>query len=153
MIRPEDIEIRSARFKTLDNGACGVEVKWTTPDLTPNVKFNLYALSYDSYQKYCKQKILFYWCKDVVYRNEIKIKNNQLKLEVANRSLVDKRRSHLIDVYMHVSPNSIERVATYSTKTHSLTFYNFPLNYTRLWESVELFKQLFPIILKRSDEK
>lgn len=81
------------------------------------------------------------------------IKPNPLKLEVANRSLFDKRRSHLIDVYVYVSPHSIERVATYSTKTHSLTFYNFPLNYTRLWESVELFKQLFPIILKRSDEK
>ena len=40
MIKPEDIEIRSAKYKTLDNGACGVEVGWTTPDLTPNVKFN-----------------------------------------------------------------------------------------------------------------
>ena len=76
-----------------------------------------------------------------------------IELEVANRSFIDKRRSHLIDVYIYVSPHSMERVATYSTKTHSLTFYNFPLNYTRLWESVELFKQLFPIILKRSDEK
>ena len=81
------------------------------------------------------------------------LKSNQLKLEVANRSFIDKRRSHLIDVYAQVSPHSIERVATYSTKTHSLTFYNFPLNYTRLWGSVDLFKKLFPIILKRSDEK
>lgn len=149
MIRPEDIEIRSTRFKTLDNGACGVEVEWTTPDLTPNVKFNLYSLSYDLYQEYCENETLFKWCKHVIYLNEIEMKNNRLKLQVANRSLVDKRRSHLIDVYIEVAPHSIERVATYSTKTHSLTFYNFPLNYTRLWGSEELFKQLFPIILKR----
>ena len=153
MIKPEDIEIRSAKYKTLDNGACGVEVEWTTPDLTPNVKFNLYSLYYDSYQKIGESEMLFKWCKEVVYKNEFAMKSNQLKLEVANRSFIDKRRSHLIDIYTYVSPNTIERVATYSTKTHSLTFYNFPLNYTRLWESVELFKQLFPIILKRSDEK
>lgn len=153
MIRPEDIEIRSAKYKTLDNGACGVEVEWTTPDLTPNVKVNLYSLSKSLFDTYVEEDILWRWCKHVIYRNEIEIKNNQLKLEVANRSLFDKRRSHLIDVYVYVSPHSIERVATYSTKTHSLTFYNFPLNYTRLWESVDLFKQLFPIILKRSDEK
>ena len=73
-----------------------------------------------------------------------------VELKVANRSFIDKRRSHLIDVYTQVSPHSIERVATYSTKTHSLTFYNFPLNYTKLWESEKLFKQLFPIILKNS---
>jgi len=153
MIRPEDIEIRSVGFKTLDNGASGVEVEWTTPDLTPNVKFNLYSLSYDSYQEYCENEMIFKWCKHVVYKNEIAMKSNQLKLEVANRSLFDKRRSHLIDVYVESCPGKLERVATYSTKTHSLTFYNFPLNYTRLWQSVELFKQLFPIILKRSDEK
>lgn len=153
MIRPEDIEIRSVRFKKLDNGSCGVEVEWTTPDLAPNVKFNLYSLSYDLYQEYCENEMIFKWCKHVIYRNEIEIKNNQLKFQVANRSFIDKRRPHLIDVYIEVSPRSIERVATYSTKTHSLTFYNFPLNYTRLWESVELFKQLFPIILKRSNEK
>ncbi len=153
MIKPEAIEIRSAKFKTLDNGACGVEVEWTTPELTPNVKFNLYSLSYLAFQAYCKNETIFNWCKQVVYENEFVMKSNRLTLEVANRSFIDKRRSHLIDVYTYVSPHSMERVATYSTKTHSLTFYNFPLNYTRLWESVELFKQLFPIILKRSDEK
>lgn len=153
MIKPEDIEIRSVKYKTLDNGACGVEVEWTTPDLTPNVKFNLYSLSHQKYKEYVETDTLLDWCKQVVYLNEFAMKPNPLKLEVANRSLSDKRRSHLIDVYAYVSPNTIERVATYSTKTHSLTFYNFPLNYTRLWESVELFKQLFPIILKRSDEK
>ena len=152
MIKPEDIEIRSVKFKTLDNGAGGVEVEWTTPDLTPNVKFNFYPLSYDSYQKFGESETFFKWCKGVVYKNEFAMKLNPLKLEVANRSFIDKRRSHLIDLYTYVSPHSIERVATYSTKTHSLTFYNFPLNYTRLWESVELFKQLFPIILKRSDK-
>jgi len=93
--------------------------------------------------------------KAVMRRSGIKERRKimSIELEVANRSFIDKRRSHLIDVYIYVSPHSMERVATYSTKTHSLTFYNFPLNYTRLWESVELFKQLFPIILKRSDEK
>ena len=153
MIRPEDIEIRSAKFKILDNGACGVEVEWTTPELMSEVRFNLYSLQYALYKAYREEDVLWEWCKKVVYKNEFLMKKNPLKLEVANRSLFDKRRSHLIDVYMYVSPHSIERVATYSTKTHSLTFYNFPLNYTRLWESVELFKQLFPIILKRSDEK
>lgn len=78
MIRPEDIEIRSTRFKTLDNGACGVEVEWTTPDLTPNVKFNLYSLSYDLYREYCENETIFKWCKHVIYLNEIEIKNNRL---------------------------------------------------------------------------
>lgn len=80
MIRPEDIEIRSARFKTLDNGACGVEVEWTTPDLAPNVKFNLYSLSYDLYQEYCENETLFKWCKEVVYLNEFQPKSNYVEV-------------------------------------------------------------------------
>jgi len=78
MIKPEDIEIRSAKYKTLDNGACGVEVGWTTPDLTPNVKFNLYSLSYDSYQQF-DEKMLFKWCKQVVYENEFQPKSNYIE--------------------------------------------------------------------------
>ena len=38
------------------------------------------------------------------------------ELEVANRSFIDKRRSHLIDVYTYVSPHSHERVATYTPR-------------------------------------
>ena len=80
MIKPEDIEIRSAKFKTLDNGACGVEVGWTTPDLTPNVKFNLYSLSYDSYQKFDESEMFFKWCKESVYKNEFQPKSNYVKV-------------------------------------------------------------------------
>ena len=80
MIRPEDIEIRSARFKTLDNGACGVEVEWTTPDLAPNVKFNLYSLSYDLYREYCENETIFKWCNHVVYQNEFVMKTEYDKI-------------------------------------------------------------------------
>ncbi|NMV82749.1 MAG: hypothetical protein GX816_04275 [Erysipelotrichia bacterium] len=80
MIKPEDIEIRSAKFKMLDNGACGVEVEWTTPDLTPNVKFNLYSLSYLAFQAYCENGMIFKWCKQVVYENEIQPKSNYVKV-------------------------------------------------------------------------
>lgn len=80
MIKPEDIEIRSAKYKTLDNGACGVEVGWTTPDLTPNVKFNLYSLSYDLYQKFDESEMFFKWCKESVYKNEFQPKSNYVKV-------------------------------------------------------------------------
>ncbi len=66
MIKPQDIEIRSVKFKTLDNGTSGIEVEWTTPDLTPNVKFNLYSLSK--------------WCKQVVYENEFQPKSNYVEV-------------------------------------------------------------------------
>lgn len=79
MIKPEDIEIRSAKYRILYNGASGVEVGWTTPDLTPNVKFNLYFLSYDSYQEF-NEKMLFKWCKQVVYENEFQPKSNYVKV-------------------------------------------------------------------------
>ncbi len=69
MIKPEDIEIRSAKYKTLDNGACGVEVGWTTPDLTPNVKFNLYSLSHQKYKEYVETHTLWDWFKEVIYGN------------------------------------------------------------------------------------
>ena len=80
MIKPEDIEIRSAKFKILDNGACGVEVKWTTPDLTPNVKFNLYSLSYQKYKEYLGTYTLWDWCREVVYLNEFQPKSNYVKV-------------------------------------------------------------------------
>ena len=68
----KDIEIRSAQFKTLDNGACGVEVEWTTPDLTPNVKIDLYSLSQQKYKEYVETDTLWCWCKEVIYLNEFK---------------------------------------------------------------------------------
>lgn len=55
MIKIDEIEIRSVNYKTLDNGACGVEVEWSTPYLTPNVKFNLYSLSYQNIKSMLKQ--------------------------------------------------------------------------------------------------
>ena len=81
MTKVNDIEIRSVKFKTLDNGACGVEVEWTTPDLTPNVKFNLYSLSHQKYKEYAETDTLWGWCKQVVYQNEFQLKNNYVKIE------------------------------------------------------------------------
>lgn len=73
-MKPKDIEIRSVHYKTLDNGACGVEVEWTTPDLTPNVKFNLYSLSHQKYKEYAETDTLWGWCKEVIYLNEFNLK-------------------------------------------------------------------------------
>lgn len=78
---------------------------------------------------------------------------NQPILEISNRTLIDKRRPHLIDVYLQTAPGCLERVATYSTKTHRLTFYDFPANYARLWEGIDLFKAIYPLILKRKGNK
>ena len=77
---------------------------------------------------------------------------NSITLEVSSRTLVDKRRPHLIDIYLVCSPNSMERVATYSTKTKRLTFYDFPANYAQLWESVDFFNKMFPMVLERIKE-
>ena len=78
---------------------------------------------------------------------------NQPMLEISNRTLIDRRRPHLIDVYLQTAPGCLERVATYSTKTRRLTFYDFPANYAQLWEGIDFFKELFPLILKRKESK
>ena len=79
-IKIENIEIKSARLKTLDNGACGVEVEWTTPEIMPEVRYNLYALSYPQYKDYLCKDILWEWCKVVVYENEIENKFDYIKV-------------------------------------------------------------------------
>ena len=77
---------------------------------------------------------------------------NFIPVIVSSRTLIDKRRPHLIDIYYVVSPNSCERVATYSTKTKRLTFYDFPYNYERLWGFVDFFNRTFPMVLERIKE-
>lgn len=67
----EDIEILRVKYRTLDNGACGVDVEWTTPELKPSGKFALYSLSRDKYDELCKDDELFNWCKQTIYQNEI----------------------------------------------------------------------------------
>lgn len=71
MIKLEDIEIRSVNYKTLDNGACGVEVEWTTPEILPNIRFGYYSLSYQKYREYCEKDSLWDWCRNVVFQNEL----------------------------------------------------------------------------------
>ena len=79
MIKIDEIEIRSVKYKTLDNGACGVEVEWTTPDLKSNVKFNLYSLSHQKYKEYVETDTLWEWCKVVIYLNEFNLKQRRIK--------------------------------------------------------------------------
>ena len=61
MIKPEDIGIRSAKFKILDSGAFGVEVEWTTPEIFPNIRVGLYSgvggysLPYQKYKE-CRNR-------------------------------------------------------------------------------------------------
>lgn len=71
MLKLEDIEILSVKYRTLDNGACGVDVEWTTPELKPSGRFGLYSLSRDRYDELCKDDELFNWCKQTIYQNEI----------------------------------------------------------------------------------
>ena len=78
---------------------------------------------------------------------------NRPTLEISNRTIIDKRRPHLIDVYLETAPGCLERVATYSTKTRRLTFYDFPANYAQLWEGIDFFKTLFPRILERKEPR
>lgn len=71
MIKLEDIEILRVKYRTLDNGARGVEVEWTTPELKPSGRFGFYSLSRDKYDELLKDDELFIWCKQVIYQNEI----------------------------------------------------------------------------------
>jgi len=71
MIKIEDIEIMSVHYKIFDNGACGVEVEWTTPDMFPNTRFGYYSLSYQKYKGYCEMDSLWDWCRNVVFQNEL----------------------------------------------------------------------------------
>ena len=69
MIKPEDIEIRSARFKTIDNGKLFFEVEWTTPEIFPNIRVGLYSLSHQKYKEYVETHTLWDWFKEVIYGN------------------------------------------------------------------------------------
>ena len=72
MIKLEDIEILGVKYRTLDNGARGVDVEWTTPEIKPSGRFGLYSLSRDKYDELCKNDELFNWCKQTIYQNEAK---------------------------------------------------------------------------------
>ena len=74
MIKLEDIEILRVRYRTLDNGARGVDIDWRTPEIKPSG--GLYSLSRDKYDELCQDDSeLFNWCKQAVYENEFKLKN------------------------------------------------------------------------------
>lgn len=78
-MKPEDIEIRSVKYKTIYNGARGVEVEWTTPEIAPMVKCNLYSLDPRRYKEFCEEDLLFDWCKMVISENETRIKKSMRK--------------------------------------------------------------------------
>ena len=65
-----NIEIRSVKYKTIYNGAQGVEVEWTTPEIAPMVKCNLYSLDPRRYKEFCEEDLLYDWCKIVISEDE-----------------------------------------------------------------------------------
>ena len=70
MIKIDEIGIRSVNYKNLDNGACGVEVEWTTPEIFPNIRVGLYSFPYQKYKEYCETDSLWDWCREIVFQNE-----------------------------------------------------------------------------------
>lgn len=69
--------------------------------------------------------------------------------DVQNREIIDKRRPHLIDVYVFEKPNRLVRVATYNTKKDTLTFYAFKNLQDDLWSKMAFVKEIMPHIKTR----
>ena len=67
---------------------------------------------------------------------------NIITIEIINRGLIDKRRTHLEDVYIMFEHNKLERVATYNKERKTLTFYHFEHYYKKVWKNIDLLKYI-----------